>query len=295
METLADLVAAGRNRDGAFLDIPGRQTAYSHREFCTNVWKAASLLGQYGAHPGGEVAVAVGPKAPPAVEPAGTGHAAEGTAADRGAGRIDAADPLLAILGGTLRGAMVSTTPTSPVAARVLVCPTAWREDLETTAACSKLVYGATAGESHDGDGSTSAPDFDRERWSESPVEPPERVTGGLAAIRGSEAVFSHADLLAAAAAAIDRYGIDDASRVGVRADLRRPGVLAAGVLAPLRAGATVVPVDPTGGFGEAGPTVTFEGRSAGGDWAGNAPDARAGEETHPAPTLDALLDESEP
>jgi hypothetical protein len=52
MDTVADLVAAGRERDGVAIDAPNRATPYSYGEFCTNTWKAGNLLGHY-THPGG--------------------------------------------------------------------------------------------------------------------------------------------------------------------------------------------------------------------------------------------------
>ena len=60
METVADLVAAGRDRDGVVLSVPGRTTDYRYDDFCTSVWKSGNLLRHYGLRAGAAATVAVG-------------------------------------------------------------------------------------------------------------------------------------------------------------------------------------------------------------------------------------------
>jgi hypothetical protein len=222
METLKALVAQRRERDGTAIAGHNRAAPYSDREFCTDVWKTGNLLGHYGAHPGAEVAVVVGPK--------------EATASDwsDAAGIPDAADPLLAILGATLLGARVTVTPDSPVDARVVVLPAGWREKFDLAPQCSALAYG---GPPEDAD----TDHFETERWSENPVEPPERVESTTPALRAGDETSTHAELLETAGDAVDAFGLDADSRVGVAADLREPGAFAASVLAGLSVGATLV------------------------------------------------------
>jgi hypothetical protein len=222
METLADLVAAGRERDGTAVEVAGRTTPYSYRELCTNVWKAANLLGHYGVHPGGDVAVIPGPKE----------AASDDWPEQRGL--VDSADPLLAILGGTLPGATVTTTPAQPVQSRALVLPAGWWAHCETTPRCSALAYGGPPED-------PQLAHFEAELWSENPTQPPEQVDPETPALRADGQTHSHGALLAAATTVTDRYGLDESSRVGLTATLDAPAALVAGVLAPLSVGATVV------------------------------------------------------
>jgi len=222
METLADLVAAGRERDGTAVEVAGRTTPYSYREFCTNVWKAANLLGHYGVHPGGDVAVVPGRKE------------AESDGWPEQRGFVDSADPLLALLGGTLPGATVTATPDQPVESRALVLPAGWWAQYETTPRCSALAYGGPPED-------PQLAHFEAERWSENPTKPPEQVDPATPALRVDGATHSHGELLAAATTVTDRHGLDEASRVGLTAPVDAPAALVAGVLAPLSVGGTVV------------------------------------------------------
>ena len=128
METLADLVATGRDRRGTALAPPRRSTPYSYDEFCTGTCKAGNLLRHYGVHPGAAVTVVVGPKEPDSGDEPGR----------LGSG----ADPLLATLGATLVGATVDLTPGSAVDGRALVCPAAWLDRYDTGPGCSTIAYG---------------------------------------------------------------------------------------------------------------------------------------------------------
>ena len=110
-ETLKELIADAKDREGTVLDAAGRSAPYSYREFASNCYKAGNLLGHYGVHPGATVAVAVGPKEAPTASGAG----------DDVPGHLDSADPLLAILGGAAIGATVDVTPAEPVESRALV------------------------------------------------------------------------------------------------------------------------------------------------------------------------------
>ncbi len=226
METLADLVADGRKRDGTALAPPRRSTPYSYEEFCTGAWKTGNLLRHFGVHPGASVAVVVGPKEP--------------TSGDE-PGRLGAgADPLLAVLGGTLLGATVDVTPTPEVEARTLVCPAGWLDRYEVAPECSRLVYG----------GPPEDPDvghFERERWSENPVAPPETVEPGADALTFEGRNFTHGDLVDAAVDVADEFGIEEGDAVGLDTPLESVGAVVAGVLALLAVGATIVPVPADG------------------------------------------------
>jgi len=159
-ETLKELVAAAKEREGTVLDAAERSAPYSYREFATNCFKAGTLLGHYGVHPGAAVTVAVGPKEAPV-----DGGADAPCRGDDVMGYFDAADPLLAIFGGASVGAAVDVTPMEPVESRALVAP-AWRS-YETAPRCSTLAYGGPPDD-------PAVAHFEAELWSENPTAPPD-------------------------------------------------------------------------------------------------------------------------
>lgn len=251
MDTIAALVRAGREREGVAIEVADRSAPYSYRELCTNVWKAGNLLGHY-THPGGSVAVVPGPKRPDdgpdlrepgesgeSEAPGGSGEGGDKSTQHAETGRersIDCADPVLAVLGGTLVGTRVTLTPETPVGADTVVRPAGagWRERYPAQPGCAVLAYGGPPEPS-------SVEHFEAALWSENPVEPPESVGQETPAVGIGGETHSHGDLLDSAAAAVDRHSLDRESRVLLAGDLRDPGVLVAGVLAPLSVGATVV------------------------------------------------------
>lgn len=62
LDTVRNVLAAARDRDGVTFDAAGRTTGYSFREFGSSSWKAANLLRHYGVHAGVDVAVDVEPE-----------------------------------------------------------------------------------------------------------------------------------------------------------------------------------------------------------------------------------------
>lgn len=256
MRTLADLVATGRKRDDTVaIDAVGRTAPYTYRTLCTNAWKAGNLLGHY-TYPGGSVAVVVGPKAGPAsaenttTAPEGRHHTDSLHPLAASEGRVDAADPLLAVIGGALVGAMVTLSPESPVAADVLVRPAGaeWAERYPATPGCSVLVYGGESAE-------PSVEQFEAALWSENPIAPPERVDAATPALRTGDGTHTHGDLLEAAATVVDRHGLGEGSRVVLAGDLRELSVLVAGAIAPLSAGATIQLGESADSAGDSGST----------------------------------------
>jgi len=219
METLADVVAAGRDREGAVLAAAGRSAPYTYGEFSTNAWKAGNLLRHYGVRPAARLALVVGPKEPDE---------------DDESGRLGtAADPLLGLLGGAALGAVVDVMPAEPVDARAIVLPNAWLSQYEVAAGCSRLAYGGPPEES-------GVAHFERELWSENPIEPPDPVRPDDDVLRVDESTFTHEDLLAAGQSVADEFGLTDEDSVGLDASLTGPGAVAAGIVAPLAVGATI-------------------------------------------------------
>lgn len=221
MKTLKSLVAAGREREDVALDAADRAAPYSYREFCTNAWKGANLLGQYGAHPGSEIAVLVGPKATTAGER--TDHE----------GVVDAAEPLLGILASTLVGATARLGFDPAANPRALVLPWGWYETVAVDPSCSVLAYGGPPEE-------PSVAHFEAELWSQNPMEPPEPVEGETDAIAVGERTATHREVLADAERVVDAYDLSETSHVGLARPLDGYWALVAGVLAPLSVGATI-------------------------------------------------------
>lgn len=231
METLKDLVSASGGNDGTVLDFPDRTAPYTYSDFPANVWKSATLLGHYGVHPGATVTVIAGPKASPDVESDDVETWSPETA------RIDAADPVFALLGAMVVGATVELTPQEPVQSRVLVCPAQWSDRFETTDRSTIIAYG-------DSPENPAIVNFEEEMWSENPIEPPERVTPSDPALVVDAESYTHGELLTVAETIADEYGLESGSRVRLDASLTEPGAVVGGILAPLVAGATVhVPV----------------------------------------------------
>ena len=150
------------------------------------------------------------------------------------AGGVDSADPVLAVLGGTLLGATVAVTPGTPVDADILVGPAGpgWREAYPARVGCSMLARGGPPE-------SPSVEGFEPALRSGNPIAPPESVDPGTPALWVDSGTRS--DLRATAAAAVDRLGFDPSSRVLPAGDRRERDVLVPGVLALLSVGATVL------------------------------------------------------
>ncbi|MEF8887397.1 MAG: hypothetical protein V5A30_06280 [Haloarculaceae archaeon] len=247
METVADLVGAGRDRDGVVLSVPGRTTDYRYDDFCTSIWKSGNLLRHYGLRAGATATVAVGPKDPAG----GPGEAL---------GWLDSADPLLGLLGAAQLGATVDLDPPADAAVegRAFLLPAAWVGDYEAAPGTSVVAYGGPPEDS-------GVVHFERERWSENPMQPPDPPAGGDSLLSG----YTHGDLLSAARQVAEEHGLDEADRVALAAPLtgsgrRVAGALAAGVLAPMVAGAAVVATGPAVGVGadevEASVVVSADG-----------------------------------
>ncbi|MBX0321738.1 hypothetical protein EGH21_01710 [Halomicroarcula sp. F13] len=219
MQVLGDLVADGRGREGPLFTAPERTAPYSYRDFCTNVWKGGNLMRHYGVRHGTRVAVVAGPKDPvDGDEPGYLG---------------DAPDPLLAVLAATLDGAIVDVDPPSAVDATALVAPAAWLDRYELGPGTKALAYGGPS------DDPTVA-QFERELWSENPLQPPGDVAPDDPALAGTE-TYTHGDLLAASERVVADYDLDGDTEVALRAPVTTAGAIVAGLLAPMRAGATVL------------------------------------------------------
>lgn len=221
METLKDLVADCRGAGGAVIETAARTAPYTYDEFVPNVWKSGNLFGHYGGHPGAEITVVAGPK---------------NATSEETSQRIDAAEPLFAVLGATLLGATVRLQPVEPVESRALVLPAGWVDRYEITPQCTRIAYG----------GPPTEPDvvhFEEEMWSENPIEPPERVEADDPALIDDSGSYSHRELLVTAEELVTEYDLDAGSTVGLDGPVTEPGAVVA-LLAALLAEATLVLVE---------------------------------------------------
>lgn len=249
MDTLAEMLATGRDREGVAFEAPARRTPTSHREFATNAWKAGNLLRHYGVRPGSRAALVVGPKE---------------RDSEQAPGRLGSApDPLFGLLGATAVGATVDVTPDSPVEARALVVPAPWLDRYEAAPGCSIIAYGSPPER-------PEVAHFERERWSENPTEPPGSVAPDDPAIQAEDREYTHAELLGAARSIVREYTLEADDIVAVAAPLTGAGAIAAGIIAPLVAGATVRPVGAEDGSVESGAVYTVSSDTDGGASDGN-------------------------
>jgi len=122
----------------------------------------------------------------------------------------DCPDGLLAVLAATLDGAVVDLAPGTKA-----------------------LAYGGPS------DDPTVA-GFERELWSENPLQPPGERAPDDPALRDDEGTYTHGEVLAASERVVEAYAIDAETTVAFRAPATSVGAVVAGLLAPMRAGATV-------------------------------------------------------
>ncbi len=222
METVPAVLRATRTRDGIAFDPRDRAIPQQYQDFVTTVWKAGNLLSQFGLPGAGSVAVALG-------------------SADAGIGDCflgESPAPLHALLGGLAVGAPVNPSPSTPVDAAVLIAPATCLEDYHPEPGCAVLAYGSAALP-------TGVGHFERQCWSENPTEPPESVQKDDVAIETPTGRRTHEELISAADRVRSTVGLSRDDVVALATPVNSPGAVAAGVLAPLMAGATIRPTQP--------------------------------------------------
>jgi hypothetical protein len=205
-DVLGDIVGRDRRSTEPALRAPGAGRLYDYRRFCTNAWKVGNFLRHLGVRGGDGVAIADDP-APEAV---------------------------LTLYGAALLGAVVRFGPsTDPGDVRALVVPASALGAHEVGPSTKPVVYG-------DAPGDPSVAYFERDVWSENPTMPPDAVTSGDDLLRTADAAYTHGELLDAARTVVDRHGIDAGDDVAVAGSFAEPRTVAAGLLAPILAGAAI-------------------------------------------------------
>ena len=212
MRVLGDLVARDRRSDEVALRVDARDRAYSYRDFCTTAWKAGHACRHLGVHAGSCVALAPDP----------------------------APQPLLTLFGAACLGARAIFDTTAE--ARAVLVPTGDVAAIGERPGRKVVVYG-------DAPTDPGITHWERVVWSENPAFPPTPVDpDGPVLLAGDDAgagsrarALTHREVLGRAERVAEENGLDGETAVVVRDGLADPGVVVAGVFAPLLAGGTVV------------------------------------------------------
>ncbi len=230
MDVVGDLLARDRrSRDVALVTPDGRERTY--RDLITNAYKAANVLRYLGAREGSTVAV----------DPAPGLHTT------------------LAFLGAAGLGAPVRFDPAAGIdrGDRVVLVDVADESATEPAPGTSLAAFGGPPERAE-------TTHWEQELWSENPGMPPSAVGPDDPVLRapgdgGSDGAgdVSHRALLDAAGSVVDELGLEPGDRVALRGGLADPRALAAGVVAPLAAGATSALVGE--GTGDDEPVVSLE------------------------------------
>ena len=138
------------------------------------------------------------------------------------------ANPLFCLLGAALLGASVRFDPPESTDVRALAGPTEKLGEYDLPTGGQRVGWG-------DPPADPSWMHFERDVWSENPAFPEPTVSATDELLPGA----THSDVLAAAEPIADT--LDATDTVALRAPLSNPGTVAAGVVAPLLAGASVL------------------------------------------------------
>jgi hypothetical protein len=204
MDTLRGLLARERRSERTVLHDATTGRAYDAHRLLTNAWKTGNFLSHCGVRGGHTVAIA-------------------GTTPEA----------LLGFLGAASLGAATRFEPSTTTDARAVVAPTEVIETFDLPPGGAAIAYGDPPENPH-------IEHFERDVWSENPALAPATIDPADPALATANGQYTHADLLAAAKRAIERTEMQEGETVAVRASLSRPGTVAAGVVAPLLADATI-------------------------------------------------------
>jgi len=209
MEVLGDLVARDRRSDAPALRVPAAGRSYDYRRFCTSTWKTGNFLRHLGVRSGAGVLIA-----------------ADATP-----------EPVLTLYGAACLGATVrfGPAPDSEASPTARVAPSANVTGDAVDPATKRVGYG-------DPPEDPTVAFFERDVWSENPTPPPDVVHPTDPLVVTDRTSYSHGRMLEAAAAVVDHHGIgpDGTVTVAPETSFRQPGTVAAGLVAPILAGATM-------------------------------------------------------
>lgn len=211
MNVLGDLVARDRRSDATALLSPSVDREYDYRRFCTTAWKVSSLFRHFGVRDGSTVVIADGSQPELVLSFLGT-----------------------ALLGGTARFIPRDAEIESKIDTRVLVTSVEHSREYDLPPGGKRIVYG---GPSDD----PSVAYFERDVWSENPTEPPDIIESEQPVLWSAGTTYTHADLLDSARSIVNTWDLTANDVVAVRAPLREMETIAAGIIAPLLVGGTIL------------------------------------------------------
>lgn len=223
-EVIGDAVARERRTSGPALRAHPSGRRYSYRDFVTTSYKAGNVLRYLGVRPGDEVRVA--------------------------SERVP--ETVLTFFGAAQLGAVTRFGgPGEGGPPRVVVAPATREDDIDLPPGHHLVVYG-------DPPENPGVTHWETEVWSENPAIHPVAVEGADPVVAAADRRYTHREVLAAATEAASAVDIGSGTEVTVRGTLADPGVVAAGLVAPILAGGTMVFVDE-GGVTD-GPSVDVGG-----------------------------------
>jgi hypothetical protein len=205
MDVLGDAIGRDRRSSATALRAPTVGRSYDYRRFCTSAWKVGNFLRHHGVRGGASVGIADDPLP----------------------------EPVLTFYGAALLGAVVrfDSSGGSP---KALVVPEPEVETHDPEPGTKIIAYGSRSED-------PSVAYFERDVWSENPTQPPDRVTTDDPLVATAERTYTHEEILTAAEDVIDEAGLESGGEVAVHGAFTDPGIVAAGLVAPILAGGTIV------------------------------------------------------
>ncbi|MFQ3319014.1 MAG: hypothetical protein ACI8UR_001054 [Natronomonas sp.] len=207
MDVLGDAIDRETRSNATALRAPAVGRTYDYRRFCTSAWKVGNFLRHLGVRGGAGVAIADDP----------------------------VPEPVLTFYGAALLGGIVRFGPPDDVdGVRALVIPESDFGGYATGPSVKRVAYGGAPDD-------PSASYFERDVWSENPTEPPDVIATDDPLLRTRDGTYSHGAVVGAAETVVEEHGIAPGDEVVVNGSFTEAGVVAAGLVAPIVAGATVV------------------------------------------------------
>jgi hypothetical protein len=206
-EVLGDVVARHRRGPSLALRADGSGRTYSYHDFVTTTYKAGNVLRYLGVREGDVVVVEPDPLP----------------------------EPVLTFYGAAQLGAVVRFDASVGDAgdARAVVVPVGRERAFDLPPGTNLAVYGGPPED-------PSTTHWEKEVWSENPAVHPADVTPATPLL-AADRTYTHAEVLDAAARVVETADVAPGDDVVVRGSLSSPGVVAAGLVAPLLSGAAVV------------------------------------------------------
>ena len=218
MHVLGDLVARDRRSGRPAVRVVATDRSISYRDFCTTAYKAGNVLRYLGVREDSVVTVVGKAGSHPIWAFYG---AAQLGAVTRFVGPEEAVDG----------SRLVAGDP------RVLLAPVDREPSLEPGPSTKLAVYGGAPSRA-------TTLHWEQELWSENPAVHPTEVAPSVPLLATPDGRYSHGEILDAARATVERFALDVDDSVAVRGPLSEPGVVAAGLVAPILVGGTVVVPD---------------------------------------------------